>query len=65
MAAEFCGNEVTENLATTSPIYPLSLHMAAWSILKYARPISPLEGRLDGLPLRVSAECLPLFPTLP
>jgi hypothetical protein len=57
-------NEVTEYLATTSPIYPLSLHRTAWSILKYARPISSLERRLNGLPLRVSTECLPPFPTL-
>jgi DNA-binding MarR family transcriptional regulator len=40
MAAEFHGNQVTENLAKTYPIYPLSPHRATWLILECARRTS-------------------------
>ena len=35
---------MTENLATIYPIYPLSLHRAAWLILEFARRTSAFRA---------------------
>ena len=43
----------------SSKLARFSLHRVAWLILDCARSIISLEGRLDGLLLRVSNEGLP------
>ena len=58
--ARYCAYQATViDQIDSSKLARFSLHRVAWLILDCMRSIISLEGRLDGLPLRVSNEGLP------